>query len=121
MTSSFFFFPLAKKMRRTNPTLAARTEHQQALRRIAQKQAIIADLIGGRLCLVEATARFLQAGGAESAGRGEPIGEDWCRTVIGWAHLALSDRPERADVVSETLEQELQTHLARRGAVCPSS
>src|SRR5439155_11154285 len=114
--SLFQFFHLAETMRRTNPTSAARTEHQRALRCIAQKQAIIADLIGGRLRLLEATARFLQASGAEPADRGEPGPEDWCRTVIGWAHLALSDRPERAEVVSENLEQELQNHLARHGA-----
>jgi len=96
-------------------------EHQLALRCIALKQAIVADLISGRLPLLEATARFRQAGGGAPAARlparGEPAAEDWCRTVIGWALLALSDRPERAEAVSEHLEQELQTHLARHGSV----
>ncbi len=90
--------------------------HEMTLQCIAMKEQIVAELISGRLPLLEATARFRQLGGA---GRGpEPGGEEWCRTVIGWAHLALSDRPERAEAVSDHLEQELQTHLARHGCVC---
>ena len=105
----------AKPMRPTNPTPAARTEHQRALRRIAQKQAIIADLISARLPLLEATARFRRA--VDPAARGEPAAEEWCRTVIGRAHLALSGRRECAEAVSEYLERELQAHLARHGAM----
>jgi hypothetical protein len=41
--------------------------------------------------------------------------EALCRSVIGWVHLALSDRPERAEAVSGRLECELQSHLARFG------
>src|SRR5436190_3370360 len=99
----------------------ARTEHMLALRCLAVKQAIVADLISGRLPLVEATARFRRADGASPVaggpGRPEPADEEWCRTVIGWAHLALSDRPERAEALSEHLEEELQSHLARHGTV----
>jgi hypothetical protein len=96
-------------MRRTQP---ARTDPQRALRGVALKQQIIAELVAGRLRLLEATARFRQAGGTEP---GSP--EEWCRTVIGWAGLALCDRPERAEAVSDHLERELQSHLARHGAV----
>jgi hypothetical protein len=31
--------------------------------------------------------------------------------VIGWAHLMLSDRPELADTLSQSWEQELQNEL----------
>src|SRR5438094_38420 len=115
-------------MRRTS---LARTDPQRTLTCIALKQQIVADLIAGRLRLLEATARFRQAGGAapltpsplpggeRGRGEGEPgSAESWCRTVIGWAGLALSDRPERAEAVSEHLERELESHLARHGAVC---
>jgi hypothetical protein len=98
----------------------AGAEHEMALRCIATKQQIVAELISGRLPLVEATARFRSAGGAAPPAGPvgpEPAGEELCRTVIGWAHLALSDRPERAEAVSATLERELQTHLTRHGSV----
>jgi hypothetical protein len=38
-----------------------------------------------------------------------------CRAVIGWAGLALSDRPERAGAVLTRLEEELRAHLERAG------
>jgi hypothetical protein len=85
-------------------------KHGLALQRLEAKQRVIADLIGGRLTLFEAAARFRRASGG---GDGEAL----CRAVIGWAHLALSDRPERAEVFSEVLENELQAHLARHGVV----
>ncbi len=85
-----------------------------ALQRVRVKQDIIAQLIGGRLGLFEAARRFQAAqGGAVS----EANGEDLCRVVIGWAHLALSDRPERAEAVSAELERQLNTHLSRNGTV----
>src|SRR5947209_19057845 len=97
-------------------------EHRLALERLRVKQQVIAELIGGRLQLLEATARFRDAqrlpgrdrAGAQRLAFAED-GELLCRTVIGWAHLALSDRPERAETFSEGLEQELQAHLARHG------
>jgi hypothetical protein len=82
------------------------------------KEEIIGDLVSGRVALVEAASRFRQVGGRlPTPGAGADNGEAWCRAVIGWAHLALEDRPERADAISEKLEQELQSHLSRFGAV----
>jgi hypothetical protein len=87
-------------------------EHRQALRRVQARQEAVADLIAGRVGLLEAAARF-QAAGDGAGGDGEVA----CRAVIGWAQLALSDRPERAEALAVALEDELQAHLARHGAV----
>ena len=87
-------------------------EHRVALQRVRAKKDVIAELIGGRLPLLEATARFQ----AQLAGESHN-GEDLCRQVIGWVHLALLDCPEKAEAVSERLEQELHLHLARHGTV----
>src|SRR5262249_24851719 len=88
--------------------------HSQALRRLQGKNQIIADLIAGRLHLLAPASRF-QA--LTIVGRGE---EAACREVIGWAHLALCDRPEAADAVSSRLEGELEKHLSRQGAAEPA-
>jgi hypothetical protein len=96
-------------------------EYHLALQRLQSKQQIIAELISGRLPLLEATAQFRAAQPPAKDQAGAPPsddGERLCRTVIGWAYLALSERPERADAFSEELEQELQDHLARHGTVC---
>jgi hypothetical protein len=82
---------------------------RQALQRLQGKKEIIAELIGGRLALLEATARF------RSLSDNERSEEAACREVIGWAHLALCDRPEKADSLSCQLEQELERHLSRHG------
>jgi hypothetical protein len=94
------------------PVPGKRDEHRQALQRVEGKQQVIADLIAGRLDLLEAAARFahLQPGFSDD-------GERLCRSVIGWAYLALSDRPERAEALTERLEQELAAHLERHGVV----
>jgi hypothetical protein len=96
-------------------------EHLRALQRLQAKQSIIADLISGRLDLLEATARF-QA--VQQAGTLTPAttpdaedGEAWCRTVLGWAHLALSDCPERAEALSVVWQCRLNEHLSRFGGV----
>jgi hypothetical protein len=101
-------------------------EYRRALQRVEAKQQIIADLIEGRLTLLEATARFREAhlgsAGEGAYGRllataGSEDGEHLVRAVIGWVHLALRDRPERAEALSEELEQQLQAHLATHGVV----
>jgi hypothetical protein len=88
-------------------------DYQRALERIRHKQQIVAELADGRLGLVEAAARFGEEAVGPAARTDVAGAESWCRTVIGWAHLALSDRPERADAVSSRLEQELESHLTR--------
>jgi hypothetical protein len=91
-------------------TQSFRTEqHSRALQRLRGKNQIIADLIAGRLPLLDAACRF---SALTAEGRGE---EAACREVIGWAHLALCDRPEAADAVSARLEGELERHLSRQG------
>jgi hypothetical protein len=99
-------------------TRVAAPEYQNALQRIRHKQQIIADLVSGRLGLLDAAVRFWRQAGEGPPARTDPASaESWCRTVIGWAHLALCDRPERADAVSDRLEQELESYMAVHGAV----
>ena len=101
-----------------NPFPVSRERHTNtscpgsALQELHAKQAIVSDVIDGRLPLVEAAARF-QA--AWRSANGIDDGETACRTVIGWVHLTLSAHPEQADRVSDRLERELQTHLERAG------
>jgi hypothetical protein len=86
---------------------------------LQQKQAIISQVIEGRLPLWDAAGRFQAAHQAARAclerATGVPghsiDGEAVCRQIIGWVCLALSDRPEQADRVSERLETELRDHL----------
>jgi hypothetical protein len=86
---------------------------------LQQKQAIINQVIEGRLPLWDAAGRFQAAHQAARAclerATGVPghsiDGEAVCRTIIGWVCLALSDRPEQADRVSERLESELREFL----------
>jgi hypothetical protein len=85
-----------------------------ALARVAAKQRVVEQVIAGRLSLTAAAARFREAaGGLPKAEDGEAV----CRAVIGWAELALRDRPERAAAVAERLEGELRWHLDRFGGV----
>lgn len=90
-----------------------RNNHRQALQRIHLRQQTIVALIEGRLSLLEAADRFRDP----IPGTQSDDGESVCRSVIGWAHLALRDRPERAEALSEVLENQLSAHLARHGAV----
>jgi hypothetical protein len=82
---------------------------------LKQKQVIINEVIEGHLPLWEAATRFQVAHQAARVclekATGVPghtiDGETVCRTIIGWVYLALIDRPEQADRVSERLESEL--------------
>jgi hypothetical protein len=86
---------------------------------LQQKRAIIDEVIEGRLPLWEAAPRFQAAHAAASqcmesaTGVPNPLpdSETLCRTIIGWVHLSLSDRPETADRISDRLESELREHL----------
>jgi hypothetical protein len=88
---------------------------------LRQKQAIINQVIEGRLALWEAAGRFQDAHQAARVclerATGVPNcsidGEAVCRTIIGWVHLTLSDRPEHADRISERLECELREFLKK--------
>jgi hypothetical protein len=91
---------------------------------LRQKQAIISQVIDGHLPLWEAASRFRAAHQAASVCLERTIGvpnhtidgEEACRTVIGWVYLALSDRPEHADRVSERLETELRDQMKNNAA-----
>jgi hypothetical protein len=76
-----------------------------AMRNLEAKKQIVNQVIGGRLPLFEAAARFQALSGLTASG------ETACRTVIGWVALALSERPEQADKISDRLERELQKFL----------
>lgn len=91
------------------------------LQGIERKRAIIDEVIEGRLPLWEAAPKFQAASLAASkcmesaTGVPNPLAdsESLCRTIIGWVHLCLSDRPEQADRISARLESELTAHLNR--------
>jgi hypothetical protein len=80
---------------------------------LSHKQQAVTDVIAGRTTLLEAAARFRAAGGTRVGADGEAL----CRSVIGWVHLALRDRPEQADLVAGRLEHELQDYQARFGSL----
>lgn len=109
-------FPVGKAARNAEPALP-----KAVLLGLQQKQAIINQVIEGRLPLWEAAGRFQTAHQAARAcletATGVPNnsidGETVCRTIIGWVYLALSERPEQADRVSERLEGELRDTLMK--------
>jgi hypothetical protein len=88
---------------------------------LQQKQTIINQVIDGRLPLEEAAGRFQAAHQAAGMCLEKATGvpnrsidnENVCRTIIGWVYLALSDRPEHADRISEKLEVELREMLKK--------
>jgi hypothetical protein len=96
------------------------------LQRLQVKQDIVAQLVAGRVSLLEAAARFRAASQPLSDGAslaalarsGQDADERICRTLIGWAYLSLCEYPERAEAVSNRLETDLQDILDRHGSVC---
>jgi hypothetical protein len=111
-------YPVGKTARNAEPTLP-----RAVLQGLQQKQQIINAVIEGHIPLWEAADRFQDAHRAASlcleTATGVPSrtidNETACRAVIGWVWLALSDRPEQAERVSERLEGELR-ELLNRGA-----
>ncbi len=109
-------YPVGRTALNSAPTLP-----KAVLLGLQQKQAIINEVIDGHLPLWEAASRFQIAHQAARAcletAIGVPThsidGEAVCRTIIGWVCLALTDRPEHADRVSERLEAELRELLNR--------
>jgi hypothetical protein len=107
-------YPVGKEARNAEPTLP-----RAVLQGLQQKQQIITAVIDGHLPLWEAGTRFQAAHRAASqcleTATGVPCqtidNESACRALIGWVWLALSERPEQADRVSERLEGELREHL----------
>lgn len=100
-------------------------EQSPVLQHLRTKQEIVAQLLDGRLTLMQAAGRFqnvnrLLAGegaGLHYAWQNADNGERVCRMLIGWVSLALADRPEKAELLTARLEQELQEHLAKLGSV----
>ena len=88
---------------------------------LQQKRAIIHEVIDGHLPLWEAAGRFQAAHQAARVCLERATGvpghtidnEAVCRTIIGWVYLALLERPEQADRVSERLEGELREQLTK--------
>jgi hypothetical protein len=78
---------------------------------LCEKEQAVADVTAGRATPLEAATRFRRADGTGP----EADGETACRAVIGWVHLALSHRPERAERVAGRLERELQYAIAPLG------
>jgi hypothetical protein len=101
---------------------ASAQRHSLALQRLDAKKEVIGQLIDGRLHLLDAAAQFRQLNrpvpiGAAQAGTRNDSDEDLCRSLIGWVYLALSERPERAEALSDQLEAELAAHLKQHGSV----
>jgi hypothetical protein len=92
-----------------------------ALERLEAKKAIIRQLIDGRLRLLDAAARFRELARPSNTITGISETQDgdeyWCRSVIGWVCLALSEQPERADALAGRLEAELAAHVAKQAAM----
>lgn len=113
-------YPVGKAVPNEAPSLP-----KAVLLGLQQKQAIINEVIDGHLPLWEAAGRFQAAHQAARVclerATGVPghsiDGESVCRTIIGWVCLALSDRPEHADRVSERLEGELRELLNKNAPV----
>ncbi|HEX3147536.1 MAG TPA: hypothetical protein VHR66_05595 [Gemmataceae bacterium] len=109
-------YPAGQAVRNAAPALP-----KAVLLGLQQKQAIINQVIDGHLPLWDAAGRFQTAHQAARVcleeATGVPSlsidGEAVCRTIIGWVCLALSDRPEQADRVSERLELELREILTK--------
>ncbi len=109
-------YPVGKAAANAAPALP-----KAVLLGLKQKQAIINEVIDGHLPLWEAAGRFQDAHQAARVclerATGVPghtiDGEAVCRTIIGWVYLALIDRPEQADRVSERLEGELREFLTK--------
>lgn len=78
------------------------------LAELRRKQLAVSAVIDGKLSLLEAAGWFRNECTSVD-------GEALCRTVIGWVHLALCERPEKAEAVSLRLEGELQVFLDRTG------
>jgi hypothetical protein len=95
------------------------------LRRIAAKEQVVAELVAGRLTLLQAAARFrdLKEEPPDMADPpGYPCGcsegERLCREVMAWADGWLAERaPQRAAAVAARLEAELRRHRDRAGMV----
>lgn len=86
---------------------------------LSRKQQAVVGVIEGRLSLLEAAAWFRAAGLGTAVADPRSVppaeAESLCRSVIGWVHLALCDRPERAETISGMLELELDGYLGRSG------
>ena len=116
-------YPVGVAARNAEPALP-----KAVLLGLQQKQAIINQVIEGRLALWDAAGRFQAAHQAArvclETATGVPShsidGEAVCRQIIGWVHLTLSDRPEQADRVSERLEGELREHLKKTAVALPT-
>jgi hypothetical protein len=101
-----------------SPTVARGKQCLLALQRLDAKKAIIGQLIDGRLRLLDAASQFGDlARPANTALEGRDDVEYWCRSIIGWVCLALSEQPERADTLAGKLEAELSAYLGKRAAI----
>jgi hypothetical protein len=97
------------------------------LQRIELKDRVIADLLEGRLTLLQAAAWFahLNDGGppqfrelGDLFFHGASRGERLCRQVIQWCVVELRDRPScETGPILERLEEELRSHLEQHGTV----
>jgi hypothetical protein len=91
--------------------------------RIAYREKIIEDLIGGQITLAKAAAQFEELNATYSGDAmvfamfpGVSEEESRCRQVIVWVKSVLEDRPYQANSVMERLENELRKHLSRDGS-----
>src|SRR5262249_45319578 len=104
--------------------LERRRQAQQ--QRLTARHQVAADVIAGRLSLLEAAARFRDLNAQEPAiaaafTRSHPDRspeECLCRQVIGQVESDLAEQsPKRAAELRTRLEAELRGHLHRDGAI----
>jgi hypothetical protein len=98
-----------------------------ALRRCGAKEAAVADVIAGRLTLLEAAAEFRDLNAQIPQAKhwlahqypDQPYELALCRSIIRRVGLELRPRmPEQAEILIARLEAELAEHIHRHGRVC---
>jgi hypothetical protein len=97
---------------------------QALLRLVAARRQVAADVIAGRLTLLEAAARFrdlnAETPAFEDCNRiypGNSPEERFCRLVIDQVESEMEEEPEQAAELRRRLEAELRQHLGSGGAI----
>lgn len=113
---------------RTAAPVPLRRAVTPAVERVSQaiqaKRQVVRHLIDGQVSILTAAACFRAAEREEGLAFDGCLGlsmsadaESFCRSLIGWVHLTLADRPEQAEEVSDRLESELRAAIERDGRV----
>ena len=112
--------PLSKLHQKIEKCQELDDDLERSMRRLEAKEAIVAEVIGDRLTLLEAAARFRDLNATwprashwlQQRYPGVPYELALCRQIIDQVCIELRQwAPERRDRIVTRLEAELQTHL----------